>query len=197
MTSTVGTPPRPAAEAARVGTVDGSSRKRARPRLPKFGLALPASLWWVVFFVVPVVLVIAASFGSKVPQSAGRVSYSDISLDNYREALDGGLGGTFFKVLVQGMRTTVLGTALCLMIAFPLAYLLAIKVRRGKGLVLALLAIPFFTNFLIRTLAWRIVLAPKGLISNTLLDWGLINQRLNLLDSRSSATNSGKIINGR
>jgi ABC-type spermidine/putrescine transport system permease subunit I len=184
MTSTVGTPPRPAADVARVGTVDGSSRKRARPRLPKFGLALPASLWWVVFFVVPVVLVIAASFGSKVPQSAGRVSYSDISLDNYREALDGGLGGTFFKVLVQGMRTTVLGTALCLIIAFPLAYLLAIKVRRGKGLVLALLAIPFFTNFLIRTLAWRIVLAPKGLISNTLLDWGLINQRLNLLDSR-------------
>ena len=83
------------------------------------------------------------------------------------------------------MRTTLLGTALCLLIAFPLAYLLAIKLHRGKGLVLALLAIPFFTNFLIRTLAWRIVLAPKGLISNTLLDWGLINQRLNLLDSRT------------
>ena len=142
-------------------------------------------MWWVVFFVVPVVLVIAASFGSKVPNSAGRVSYSSLSFDNYREALSGGFDGTFFKVLIQGMRTTVLGTGLCLLIAFPLAYLLAIKLRRGKGLVLALLAIPFFTNFLIRTLAWRIVLAPKGLISNTLLDWGLINHRLNLLDSRT------------
>ena len=152
--------------------------------MPKFGLALPASLWWVVFFMVPVVLVIAASFGSKVPGSAGRVSYSTLTLQNYRDALAGGFNGTFFKVLIQGMRTTVLGTALCLLIAFPLAYLLAIKVRRGKGLVLALLAIPFFTNFLIRTLAWRIVLAPKGLISNTLLDWGLINHRLSLLDSR-------------
>ena len=57
--------------------------------MPKFGLALPASVWWVVFFAVPVVLVVAASFGSKVPNSAGRVSYSSLSFDNYREALVG------------------------------------------------------------------------------------------------------------
>src|SRR4029079_15919902 len=173
-----------ASELARTGTADTPPKKSARPRLPKFGLALPASLWWVLFFSVPVLLVIAASFGSKVPNSAGRVSYSSLTLQNYRDALDGGFNGTFFKVLIQGRRAPVLCTSLCLLIAFPLAYLLAIKVRRGKGLVLALLAIPFFTNFLIRTLAWRIVLAPKGLISNTLLDWGLINHRLSLLDSR-------------
>jgi spermidine/putrescine transport system permease protein len=152
--------------------------------MPTFGLALPAWAWWAAFFVVPVVLVVAASFGSKIPGSAGRVSYDRLSFDNYREALEGGVDGTFAKVLLQGMRTTLLGTALCLLIAFPIAYLLAIKVKRGKGIVLALLAVPFFTNFLIRTLAWRIVLAPKGLISNTLLDWGLIGTRLSLLDNR-------------
>ena len=165
-------------------TVASSPRSSGRARLPKFGLALPASVWWVVFFVVPVVLVIAASFGSKVPNSAGPQLLEPL-VRQLPRALAGGFDGTFFKVLIQGMRTTVLGTGLCLLIAFPLAYLLAIKLRRGKGLVLALLAIPFFTNFLIRTLAWRIVLAPKGLISNTLLDWGLINHRLNLLDSRT------------
>ena len=185
MTSAVGTSPRPADELAQGGTVDRSPHKSARPRLPKFGLALPATLWWVIFFAVPVVLVIAASFGSKVPNSAGRVSYSNLTLANYREALEGGFDGLFFKVLIQGMRTTLLGTALCLLIAFPLAYLLAIKLHRGKGLVLALLAIPFFTNFLIRTLAWKIVLAPRGLISNTLVDWGLLDRGLNVLDSRT------------
>src|SRR4051812_44479130 len=185
MTSTVGTPSRSSSGLGSAGAIAAPPAKKQRVRLPKFGLALPASLWWVVFFAVPVVLVVAASFGSKVPHSAGRVSYSSLSFDNYREALSGGFDGTFFKVLIQGMRTTVLGTALCLLIAFPLAYLLAIKLRRGKGLVLALLAIPFFTNFLIRTLAWRIVLAPKGLISNTLIDWGLISHRLDLLDSRT------------
>ncbi|MFZ4810825.1 MAG: ABC transporter permease subunit [Ilumatobacteraceae bacterium] len=157
---------------------------KRRTRLPNFLLAIPAGGWWVAFFVVPVVLVIAASFGEKVPGSAGRVSYSNLTLGNYREALAGGLDGLFTKVLLQGMRTTILGTFLCLVIAFPIAYLLAVKVKAGKGLVLAALAVPFFTNFLMRTLAWRIVLAPKGLISNTLLSWGLIDERLQLLDTR-------------
>ena len=152
--------------------------------MPKFILALPAWGWWLLFFVVPVVLVVAASFGTKIAGSAGRVSYTTLNLDNYRTALEGGVDGTFAKVLVQGMRTTVLGTVLCLVIAFPLAYLLATRVKKGKGIVLALLAIPFFTNFLIRTLAWRIVLAPKGFISNTLVDWGILSERLDVLDSR-------------
>lgn len=166
-------------------TVTSTPPRIRRSRVPKFLLAIPAWAWWVVFFVVPVVLVVAASFGSKIKGSAGRVSYSTLSLDNYREALDGGLDGTFAKVLVQGMRTTILGTLLALVIAFPLAYLLATRVKKGKGFVLALLAIPFFTNFLIRTLAWRIVLAPKGLISNTLVNWGAIGSRgLDVLDTR-------------
>lgn len=156
-----------------------------RLRAPRFLLAIPAWAWWVVFFVVPVALVVAASFGSKIEGSAGRVSYSRLSLDNYRQAVEGGLDGVFAKVLVQGMRTTLLGTFLCLLIAFPLAYMLATKVSRGKGILLGLLAVPFFTNFLIRTLAWKIVLAPKGLISNTLIDWGLRDGRINVLDSRT------------
>jgi ABC-type spermidine/putrescine transport system permease subunit I len=185
MNSTVGSSVRSAAQAPAAAERAAPKASPRRSRVPRFGLALPASLWWLAFFVVPVVLVIAASFGSKVPNSAGRVSYSDLSLGNYRDALEGGFDGTFAQVLTQGMRTTLVGTALCLLIAFPLAYLLAVKLRRGKGLVLALLAVPFFTNFLIRTLAWRIVLAPKGLISNTLVDWGLIDRGLSLLDSRT------------
>ena len=102
-----------------------------------------------------------------------------------REALEGGFDGPSSSAhpghANHGARHAALPAD-----RLPLAYLLAIKIQHGKGLVLALLAIPFFTNFLIRTLAWRIVLAPKGLISNTLLDWGLIDeQRLNLLDSRT------------
>lgn len=155
-----------------------------RGRLPRFALALPVWVWWALFFAVPVILVVVASFGTKVPNSPGRVSYDQFTLDNYREALAGGFDGLFTKVLVQGMRTTVLGTILCLVIAFPIAYLLAVKVRVGKGIVLGLLAVPFFTNFLMRTLAWRIVLAPKGLISNTLVDWGVLDRGLQVLDTR-------------
>ena len=161
-----------------------SSQPLPRLRAPTFLLAIPVWVWWVVFFLVPVALVVAASFGRKIDGSAGRVSYNELNIDNYRTALEGGLDGVFAEVLTQGMRTTLLGTFLCLLVAFPVAYFLATRVRQRKGLVLALLAVPFFTNFLIRTLAWRIVLAPKGLISNSLVDWGLLSQRLDVLDSR-------------
>lgn len=148
--------------------------------MPKFILAVPAWAWWVLFFLVPVALVIVSSFGEKIPGSAGRVSLDSLSFDRYTEAID----GTYFTVLKQGMRISIIGTLLCLVIGFPMAYFLAVKVRRGKGILLALLMIPFFTNFLIRTVAWRIVLAPKGFLSNLLIDWGLRDAPISLLDTR-------------
>ena len=143
--------------------------------------AIPSWLWYVGLFVVPVAFVVVASFGSKVPGSAGRVDFSHPSLGRYREALD----QTLLTVLIQTMRTSIVGTALCLVISLPVAYYLATKVSESKrGLLLALLIVPFFTNFLIRTMAWRIVLAPKGFVSNLLVDWGLRDSGLNLLDTR-------------
>jgi spermidine/putrescine transport system permease protein len=152
-------------------------------RAPKFLLAIPAWIWFVVFFVVPVALVVVSSFGQKVPGSAGRVELSDPSFDQYREALS----DTFFTVMRQTMRTAIVGTVLCLVVAFPVAYYLATKVSpRLRGLLLALLMIPFFTNFLIRTLSWRIVLAPQGFLSNWLVDVGVRDTPLQVLDTRAA-----------
>jgi spermidine/putrescine transport system permease protein len=152
-------------------------------RAPKFLLAIPAWIWYVVFFAVPVALVVVSSFGQKVPGSAGRVELSDPSFDQYREALS----DTFFTVMRQTMRTAIVGTALCLVVAFPVAYYLATKVSpRFRGLLLGLLMIPFFTNFLIRTLSWRIVLAPQGFLSNWLVDVGVRDTPLQVLDTRAA-----------
>ena len=100
---------------------EGPAPLRRWLRLPKFLLAIPAWAWWVFFFLVPVALVVAASFGSKIEGSAGRVSYDHLNLDNYRQALEGGLSGLFVDVLKQGMRTTLIGTFLCVVVAFPIA----------------------------------------------------------------------------
>ena len=143
--------------------------------------ALPSWVWYIVFFAVPVAFVVVASFGRKVPGSAGRVDFSNPSFGQYREALD----ETLLTVLIQTMRTSVIGTVLCLLISLPVAYYLATKVSESRrGILLAILIIPFFTNFLIRTMAWRIVLAPHGLISNLLIDWGFRDSGLMLLDTR-------------
>src|SRR5688572_16038952 len=86
-----------------------------RIRAPRFLLAVPSWIWYAAFFAVPVALVIVSSFGQKVAGSAGRVDLSNPNLDQYSEALS----DTFFTVLKQGMRTSIIGTVLCLLIGLP------------------------------------------------------------------------------
>ena len=136
-------------------------------RAPLFLLAIPSTLWYLFLFVVPVVLVVVYSFGTKVPGSPGDIDLDSPGLDRYREVFE----GSFNTVLRQTMRTSIVGTVLCLVVGLPVAYFLAFKLSpRAKALVLTLLMIPFFTNYLLRTLAWEIVLQPRGFVSNLLQD---------------------------
>ena len=118
-----------AASDAAGGTLGGVAEEAPRKRrrwLPKFVLALPSWFWYLSFFVVPLVLVIINSFGAKVQGSAGQVDLSNPSLDRYRDALN----GTYFDVLSKTLRISLIGTALCLIIGFPMAYWLAVRVPR-------------------------------------------------------------------
>jgi spermidine/putrescine transport system permease protein len=85
------------------------------------------------------------------------------------------------------VRVALIGTALLFLIAFPLAYFLATRVGpRWRGLMLALVIVPFWTSFLLRTFAWRIILAPNGFVSNQLQTLNLINSPIELLDTRTA-----------
>jgi spermidine/putrescine transport system permease protein len=158
---------------AALGASAGPPPKKFRLRAPKFVLAVPSMFSFL--FIIPVGLVVINSFGSKVPNSPGKVELSPPTLDRYREVFD----AAFRDLLWQTMKTALLGTFLCLMISLPVAYYLAFKVSpRAKVVVLALLMVPFFTNFLLRTLAWQIVLQPKGFVSSFLQDthWFTLGQ---------------------
>lgn len=172
MTTPVATSERPRA--------DGPPRQR-RSLVPKFALALPSWIWYLSFFVVPLVFIVVYSFGSKIQGTAGDVDTSHPTLDRYGDALS----STFFQVLRQTLRTSIIGTVLCLLIGFPVAYFIAVKVpSRWRGVLLGLVIIPFWTNFLIRTIAWRIVLSPKGFFSNWFQDIGLRHSNIQLLNTR-------------
>ena len=135
----------------------------------------------MAFFVVPLVLIVVDSFGAKVQGSAGEVELNSLSLDRYREAFD----ETFLQVMKQTLRTSITGTLLCLLIGFPVAYFIAVKVApRWRAVLLGLVIIPFWTNFLIRTIAWRIVLSPKGFFSNWFQDVGLRDTAIQVLNTR-------------
>ena len=76
---------------------------------------------------------------------------------------------------------------LCLLIGFPFAYWLATRVTaRWRGVLLGLVIVPFFVNFLIRTIGWLILLAPSGPVSTLLQNWGLRSEPLHLLQTRGA-----------
>ena len=174
----------PVAAAVPVAEVAGPPRRR-RLRAPSFALALPAILWYVFFFVLPILLIVWYSFGVKNTASGGGVpvSMGNKTLQNYRDAFS----PTFFTVFKNTLRISIIATTLCFVFGFPVAYFLVFKVsERWKAIMLALIVVPSFTSFLIRTLAWRIPLAANGEVSTWLQDVGLINGPINILDSKTA-----------
>jgi spermidine/putrescine transport system permease protein len=151
-------------------------------RLPRPALALPALAWLLVFFVAPVGMVLWFSFGYK-PGIFGTHANDVLSLDRYAEALT----PTFFTTFLNTLWVGVAGTILCLLIAFPVAYWMSVKApERMRGLLIALVMVPFWTNFLVRTIGWQIILAPEGWLSTALKAIGLINGPLDILYTRNA-----------
>jgi len=147
---------------------------RRRPRAPKFALALPSIVWYTAFFIVPIALVVVYSFGAKDSSKLVPVDFSNPSTSSYGEVFD----ETFFQVFRSTVRIAITATLLCLLIGLPVAYFAAFKVsEKWRAIVLAAVVVPSFTSFLIRTVAWRIPLAPNGMFSKWLQDIGLVGDK--------------------
>lgn len=134
---------------------------RSRPRRESARILLlisPSLLWLLLFFVVPLVLVFAISFGQR--GTYGGVRWA-VTLDNYARFFDPLYLRIFGRTLVVALITTLL----CLAIGYPLAYFIATRPPRWRNSLLLLLMIPFWTNFLIRTYAWLLILRDQGLIN--------------------------------
>ncbi len=130
-------------------------------RMPGYALALPAWLWLIVFFLLPVVVVFWYSLGYK-PGLFGTHANDILSFDRYLEVFTPTFMDTFKSTLWIG----VFGTLICFIVGAPLAYWMALKAPANlKGILLALVLVPFWTNFLVRTIGWLIVLSPEGWLS--------------------------------
>lgn len=134
----------------------GSGRAGRAPRssLATGLLVLPAAVWYVLLLVAPLVIVILFSFGDKAPNGGYAPA---LTLDNYGRVLE--RPDPFF----DSLRLATIGTILTLLIALPLAYFIATRAGRHKGLLVLLIVIPFWTSFLIRAYSWLIILGPRGL----------------------------------
>jgi len=159
----------------------GSTGRRA----PKWVLAGPAIFWYIAFFVMPILFILLYSLGTKnaLSTSGVPVDVGSLSLQNYRDAFS----DTFFKTFRATIRIAITATVLCTVIGLPVAYFLAFKVQeKWRAILLALIIVPSFTSFLIRTLAWRIPLAPNGTLSGWLQDWGVIDGPIQILETQTA-----------
>lgn len=148
-------------------------------------LSLPAWTVLGVFLVLPLLIMFFVSFAQKgayggfkpIEDLWAYVSSGDF-LANYQRSL----GARYMPVYWRSLWMAVLTTVLCLVVSYPVAYYIAILApRRRKNLLLALVVVPFWTSFLIRTYAWMLILRTEGLINVALLKMGLIAQPLDLL----------------
>jgi|SRR5699024_8803220 len=152
-------------------------KKFAAKLLGPGALSFPIWAYVVFFFVIPVLFIFYYSFGYK-PDLFTPVATDTLSLEQYQSAMSGTVLTTFLSTL----RISVTGTLACLVIGVPFAYWLAVKVPpRWRNLLLALVLVPYWTNFLVRTLGWQITLAPHGYLSNWLQSLGIRDTPLDIL----------------
>ncbi len=140
-------------------------------------LALPTVVWLLVFFVAPLVIVLVISFMSR---GRGGVAEMPFTLGHYQRAL-----GVFSIILWRSIGLAALTTVICLLVGYPLAFFISTRRRRlAQQAALFLVILPFWTNFLIRTYAWRILLGEEGTINGLLLGLGLVSEPLKMLNTQ-------------
>ncbi len=148
-------------------------------RMQKNGslLALPTVLWLVVFFVLPLVIVLVVSF---MTRGRGGVGLLPFTPEHYERTF-----GVFFIIIRRSIGLAALTTIVCLVVGYPLAFFISTRRRRlVQQITLFLVILPFWTNFLIRTYAWRILLGEEGTINGLLIGLGLISEPLSMLNTQ-------------
>lgn len=122
-------------------------------------IALPAYVYLVLFFAIPLVLVLVYSFATR--SSTGLTVLRDWNLNSYQRLLDPGVIEIFARSFVLALVTT----AISLLVSYPFAYYIATRSPRIRNILLVLVMIPFWSNFLVRTYAWRVLLGSDGIVS--------------------------------
>jgi spermidine/putrescine transport system permease protein len=159
---------------------DGDRTKRRGFWVP-LGLLSPGVLWLALFFLLPLVTLARTSLSVKESRFAVDATFT-WEWANFTNAL-----ADYSEQFTRSFIYAGTATLLCIAIGYPIAYVIAFRGGRFKNALLGLVVVPFFTSFLIRTLAWATVLADRGPVLS-LLD------RLNLvgpLDSLGVVQNGG------
>jgi len=132
----------------------------------------PAIATLTVLFAIPLVVVVVNSFGTRT--RTGRTDLTSLNVDAYRRLAD----PLVLEIAARSVGYALLTTVICLAVGYPFAYHLATRPPRVRATLLVLVMLPFWSNFLVRTYAWRVLLGSDGPFVSALEALGLPEVRL-------------------
>lgn len=150
-------------------------RRFGQHELRSLLLAAPVLSWLAVLFLLPLALILGVSFLTS--GSYGELE-RPLTLESYKRFLGFGTFGwepLYPLIIGRSLLLAAATTLLCLLLALPLAFWISSLPPRGKTLALILLVIPLWTNLLIRTYAWHLLLAPDSALAKIALALGFVN----------------------
>lgn len=148
--------------------------KRRIPNFEKSFFILPISGWMIFFMAVPILYIIFISFLQRGINGGIDVIFS---LENYKRIFS----PLYLRIFLDSVSIAFTTTLCTLFLGYPFAYLVAKIPKRFRILAVMLIIIPFWTNSLIRTYAWMILMSTGGIINNVLIKMGLISEPLKML----------------
>jgi spermidine/putrescine transport system permease protein len=137
-------------------------------------LMLPTNIYLLIFMILPLILVVAISFLSR--GSYGELAYT-FNIHNYTRLID----SLYLRILGYSFVVGFGTTAISLIVGYPLAYYIARAPSRQRSVLMFLILLPFWTNFIIRIYAWIMILRTEGFLNNFLQWIGIIQEPLNIL----------------
>lgn len=125
-------------------------------------VSAPSFIWLLIFFIIPTLIVFAISFKPSTPFGGIGEGWTLNTLMDLRNP-------NYPAIIGRTLWISVISTAVCLLLAVPCGYCIARAPKRSREVLLLLVIIPFWTNFLIRIFAWKVLLHPEGMLKQALV----------------------------
>jgi spermidine/putrescine transport system permease protein len=143
-------------------------------------MSLPATLWLVIFFILPLIIVLVVSFMTRGTRGT---LVLPLTFEHYQDVF----GNVYFPVIARSVWIAFLTTAICLVVGYPLGFFISTRASaRMRNIALFLVILPFWTNFLVRTYAMQTLLGTEGTINSFLMNAGLLQEPLELLNTQGA-----------
>ena len=155
-----------AVEAGATSAAQPRRRGRRRLDLTTPGLLSPSVAWLIVFFLVPIGIVAAYSVGALSLYPGTHA----VTLSAWHDFVH---SSVYLRLFWKSVRMSLTVSVLVVLVAYPLAYYLALSGTKRKYILLLLLIAPFLTSYLLRVLAWKVILGDQGVINSFLFWTGL------------------------